>query len=128
MTGKLSKNFHRVGIGPLSKILAVKNCLRKYFTAFYQGIDDGIYICNATLEIEGSNFETFQGEVKLRIGGKTSYTTFIVAGILVSILVIFLLTSLCFKISGQRMKWQKTESPQTEDGSSFFSPSQIHNA
>ena len=24
MTGKLSKNFHGVGIGPLSKILAVK--------------------------------------------------------------------------------------------------------
>ena len=26
MTGKLSKNFHGVGIGPLSKILAVKVC------------------------------------------------------------------------------------------------------
>ena len=25
MTGKLSKNFHGVGIGPLSKILAVKS-------------------------------------------------------------------------------------------------------
>ena len=25
MTGKLSKNFHGVGIGPLSNILAVKN-------------------------------------------------------------------------------------------------------
>ena len=83
---------------------------------FYQGIDDGTYICNATLEIDGSNFETFQGEVKLRVGRETSYTTFIVAGILVSILVIFLLTGLCFKISGQRMKWQMTEAPQTEDG------------
>ena len=29
MTGKLSKNFHGVGIGPLSKILAVK-----YHTSF----------------------------------------------------------------------------------------------
>ena len=65
---------------------------------FYQGINDGTYICNATLEIDGSNFETFQGEVKLRIGRETSYTTFIVAGILVSILVIFLLTGLCFKV------------------------------
>ena len=26
MTGRLSKNFHGVGIGPLSKILAVKSC------------------------------------------------------------------------------------------------------
>ena len=26
MTGGLSKNFHGVGIGPLSKILAVKSC------------------------------------------------------------------------------------------------------
>ena len=29
MTGKLSKNFHRVGIGPLSKILAVKRLGQK---------------------------------------------------------------------------------------------------
>ena len=29
MTGKLSKNFHGVGIGPLSKILAVKSLKRK---------------------------------------------------------------------------------------------------
>ena len=28
MTGKLSKNFHGVGIGPLSNILAVKGLLR----------------------------------------------------------------------------------------------------
>ena len=28
MTGKLSKNFHGVGIGPLSKILAVKSQLK----------------------------------------------------------------------------------------------------
>ena len=27
MTGRLSKNFHGVGIGPLSKILAVKTLL-----------------------------------------------------------------------------------------------------
>ena len=27
MTGKLSKNFHGVGIGPLSKILAVKKAV-----------------------------------------------------------------------------------------------------
>ena len=31
MTGKLSKNFHGVGIGPLSKILAVK-----YVQSYYQ--------------------------------------------------------------------------------------------
>ena len=30
MTGKLSKNFHGVAIGPLSKILAVKGLFTNY--------------------------------------------------------------------------------------------------
>ena len=30
MTGKLSKNFHGVGIGPLSKILAIKGLFTNY--------------------------------------------------------------------------------------------------
>ena len=30
MTGKLSKNFHGVGIGPLSKILAVNVVVKEY--------------------------------------------------------------------------------------------------
>ena len=36
MTGELSKNFHGVGIGPLSKILAVKrNYIRAYCPNIY---------------------------------------------------------------------------------------------
>ena len=31
MTFRLSKNFHGVGIGPLSKILAVKSCLGTFY-------------------------------------------------------------------------------------------------
>ena len=34
MTGGLSKNFHGVGIGPLSKILAVKVKISQNFVAF----------------------------------------------------------------------------------------------
>ena len=33
MTGKLSKNFHGVGIGPLSKILAVKTSYKIGFAS-----------------------------------------------------------------------------------------------
>ena len=35
MSGKLSKNFHGVGIGPLSKILAVKG----HFLSVAKGLD-----------------------------------------------------------------------------------------
>ena len=53
-------------------------------------------------------------KVMLRIE-ETSYGTMIIAGILVSILAIFLLVGLYFKISGRKMTWQKTPS-QNEDG------------
>ena len=46
---------------------------------------------------------------------ETSYETMIIAGILVSILAVFLLVGLYFKISGRKMTWQKTPS-QNEDG------------
>ena len=39
MTGELSKNFHGVGIGSLSKILAVKN-----FILMKVRVDDGHYV------------------------------------------------------------------------------------
>ena len=35
MTGKLSKNFHGVGIGPLSNILAVKSSASTYLCSFH---------------------------------------------------------------------------------------------
>ena len=40
MTGELSKNFHGVGIGPQSKILAVKFQLKIGLTALqFRGLD-----------------------------------------------------------------------------------------
>ena len=45
MTGELSKNFHGVGIGPLSKILAVKNFQGLYIVSknFLRKFRDFIY-------------------------------------------------------------------------------------
>ena len=41
MTGRLSKNFHGVGIGPLSKILAVKDYNNlDYKTKFFKPISN----------------------------------------------------------------------------------------
>ena len=41
MTGKLSENFHGVGIGPLSKILAVKYRLNRFITHYLSTM----YVC-----------------------------------------------------------------------------------
>ena len=44
MTGKLSKNFHGVGIGPLSKILAVKDFFKDIFwDAIYNNAGEKLY-------------------------------------------------------------------------------------
>ena len=41
MTGKLSKNFHGVGIGPLSKMYAVKYFLMQFMFVYFHknGLD-----------------------------------------------------------------------------------------
>ena len=60
MTGKLSKNFHGVGIGPLSKILAVKSFetlifskIPPIFSYVYRRSPDGTFFAhpeNRTIE------------------------------------------------------------------------------
>ena len=53
MTGGLSKNFHGVGIGPLSEILAVKcipnnkqaNEFRKSLVPLYTATKDAVLLC-----------------------------------------------------------------------------------
>ena len=40
MIGGLSKNFHGVGIGPLSKILAVKQYSYLWVCCFHRGLVD----------------------------------------------------------------------------------------
>ena len=51
MTGKLSKNFHGVGIGPLSNILAVKYILFNYFVYFAgaERICKDLKMCKSTV-------------------------------------------------------------------------------
>ena len=47
MTGRLSKNFHGVGIGPLSKILAVKAILPIFCLGFDANLSSLISFINA---------------------------------------------------------------------------------
>ena len=54
MTGKLSKNFHGVGIGPLSKILAVKYLPNTYVAKGDFFIEDVIYILTIELNLTAS--------------------------------------------------------------------------
>ena len=56
MTGKLSKNFHGVGIGPLSKILAVKSfrvaLLLSPFRPILQVYLDRVSTLNSLITVE----------------------------------------------------------------------------
>ena len=59
MTGKLSKNFHGVGIGPLSKILAVK-----YGHTFF-------IKCGSSHTESISSLDSFGATSKVRVVGAT---------------------------------------------------------